>query len=88
MEFDRTLVSENELLGINECMQKHGYSAKDFRFSTQRIHGYENGVLHPKAIVYVCRLSSNIEVSYELGNGDKFSSKFCIDLQTGKYDLN
>ncbi len=86
MEFDRTLLTDNYLVAVIECIESQGHSIDDFEFSTQRTHGYTKGALDPKAIVYVCRLSSGVEMSYVLGQDPDFSSQFCKDLQEGMFD--
>ena len=86
MEFDRTLLTENYLVAVINCIENHGYDVADFEFSTQRTHSYTKGVLDPKAIVYVCRISTGIEMNYVLGEGPDFSGLFCDDLIKGTFD--
>ena len=86
MEFDRTLLTDNYLIAVITCIEKHGYSVEDFEFSTQRTQGYKKGVLNPKAIVYASRISTGIEISYVLGEKENFSKDFCNDLKSGFYE--
>ena len=48
MEFDRTLLTENHLIKVITCIEKHGYEVDDFEFSTQRLHGYKKAYLIQK----------------------------------------
>ena len=86
MEFDRTLLTENYLVAVIKCIEHHGYELDDFEFSTQRTHGYTKGILDPKAIVYVLRISTGIEMNYVLGEESNFSNSFCNDLISGVFD--
>ena len=86
MEFDRTLLTDNYLIDVITCIEKHGHSVEDFEFSTQRTQGYKKGVLSPKAIVYASRISTGIEKSYVLGENENFSRDFCNDLKSGFYE--
>ena len=86
MEFDRTLLTENHLIKVITCIEKHGYEVDDFEFSTQRLHGYRKGMFDPKAVVYACRVSTRIEKSYVLGDEPDFSVSFCDDLLSGVYN--
>lgn len=85
MEFDRTLLTTNYLVAVIECIEDQGYNLEDFEFSTQRTLGYKKGKIDPKAIVYACRISTGIEISYVLGEGPDFSNQFCDDLAEGKF---
>ena len=86
MEFDRALLSEKDLIEITNCIENQGYDPQDFRFSTQRVHAYRDGKLDPKAIIYVCRLSTGVEISYYLGGEGELVSDLCIDLQIGEFE--
>ncbi len=86
MDFDRTLLTDNYLIAVVKCIENYGYNAGDFEFSTQRTHGYKKGALDPKAIVYVCRISTGIEMNYVLGEESDFSNQFCDDLKSGVFD--
>ena len=86
MEFDRTLLTNNYLVAVINCIENHGYSIDDFEFSTQRTHSYTKGNLDPKAIVYVFRISTGIEMNYVLGEELDFSNQFCEDLSKGVFD--
>ncbi len=86
MEFDRTLLTDNYLIAVITCIEKHGYTVEDFEFSTQRTQGYKKGILDPKAIVYASRISTGIEKSYVLGENENFSRDFCNDLASGFFE--
>ncbi len=86
MEFDRTLLTDNHLIAVVNCIERNGYAVDDFEFSTQRNHGYSEGKLDPKAIVYVFCISTGIEMNYVLGDEQDFSIAFCDDLKQGIYD--
>ena len=86
MDFDRTLLTDNYLIAVVNCIENHGYEIEDFEFSTQRTHSYKKGVLDPKAIVYVCRISTGVEMNYVLGEDCDFSNEFCMDLNKGLFD--
>ena len=86
MEFDRTLLTDNYLIAIVTCIEKHGYSVEDFEFSTQRTRSYKQGILDPKAVVYASRISTGIEKSYVLEDKVKFSDAFCSDLTSGFFE--
>jgi len=60
MEFDRTLLTEKYLIEVIKCIEAHNVELDDFEFSTQRTNSYQQGKLEPKAVVYVCRLSTGI----------------------------
>ena len=86
MEFDRTVLTDNYLVSVIECIEKHGYSLDDFEFFTQRTQAYSQGKLDPKSIVYVYRISTGIEINYVLGKDLDFSKSFCEDLKSGEFD--
>ena len=86
MEFDRTLLTERYLINVIKCIEDHGLDLDDFEFSTQQTNSYEKGKLNPKAVVYVCRLSTGIEMTYLLSEELNFSDVFCQDLNMGVYD--
>ena len=86
MDFDRTLLTENHLINVTTCIEKLGYEVDDFEFSTQRSHGYKQGFFDPKAVVYICRVSTRIEKSYILRDEPNFSALFCNDLKAGVYN--
>ena len=86
MEFDRTLLTERYLINVVKCIEDQGLDLDDFEFSTQRTNSYEKGILNPKAVVYVCRLSTGIEMTYLLSEELNFSDTFCQDLKMGVYD--
>jgi len=86
MEFDRTLLTENYLIAVISCIEEHGHTVEDFEFTTQRTQGYKKGVLDPKNIVYVGRISSGVEKSYVLGEDASFSDDFCDDLKSGFFE--
>ena len=86
MEFDRTLLTQNYLIDVITCIEKHGLDAEDFEFSTQRTQSYKQGILDPKAIVYAHRVSTGVEISYILGEDIDFSTAFADDLQAGFFD--
>ena len=86
MEFDRTLLTDNYLIAVVDCIEQHGYELEDFEFSTQRTQGYKKGILNPKDIVYASRISSGVEKSYILDEDTNFSNEFCSDLESGFYE--
>ena len=86
MEFDRTLLTDNYLIIVVTCIEKHGYTVEDFEFSTQRTQGYKKGILDPKDVVYASRISSGIEKSYVLDENEDFSKQFCSDLDSGFFE--
>lgn len=86
MEFDRTLLTENYLVAVIQCIEKYGYNLDDFEFSTQRTQSYKQGILDPKAVVYASRISSGIEISYVIGDKPDFSTAFCADLKSGLFE--
>lgn len=86
MDFDRTLLTDNFLIAIITCIEKHGFSIDDFEFSTQRTQGYKQGILDPKAVVYALRISTGVEKSYVLEGQVKFSDEFCADLTSGFFE--
>ena len=86
MDFDRTLLTDNYLIAVVGCIETNGYDVDDFEFSTQRTHSYKEGVLDPKAIVYVCRISTGVEMTYILGDDPGFSDQFCDNLKSGVFD--
>ena len=86
MEFDRTLLTDNYLIEVVICIEKHSYDVEDFEFTTQRTQGYKRGVLNPKDIVYASRISSGIEKSYILDENSNFSKEFCNDLSSGFFE--
>ena len=87
MEFDRTLLTDNYLVDVIECIEKYGYNLEDFEFSTQRTLAYKKGKIDPKAIVYAFRISTGIEMNYVLGEDPGFSIQFCNDLKSGTFDI-
>ena len=88
MEFDRTLLTEKYLINVIKCIEDQELELDDFEFSTQRTNSYIQGKLDPKAVVYVCRLSTGIEMTYLLSDDQDFSNVFCQDLKMGVYDKN
>ncbi len=88
MSFDLNLLTENYILKVVRCMERHGYDVDDFEFSTQRIHGFIESKFEPKAIVYVYRVSTKTEKSYVLGEEPDFDVLFCADLENNVYDIN
>lgn len=86
MEFDRTLLTDNYLVAVIECIEKYGLDLDDFEFSTQRTQSYKKGVHDPKAVVYASRISTGIEISYILGGKPDFSTAFCKDLRSGLFE--
>ncbi len=86
MAFDRTILTDNYLITVVKCIEGSGYKLNDFEFSTQRTHSYKKGIPDPKAVVYIFRVSTGIEMSYVLGNGFDFSGLFCKDLTSGMFD--
>jgi len=86
MDFDRTLLTDNFLIAIVTCIEKHGYSIDDFEFSTQRTLSYKQGMLDPKAVVYASRISTGVEKSYILEDKVNFSDAFCADLTSGFFE--
>lgn len=86
MKFDRTLLNDKHLIDIITYIKKHGYDLKDFEFSTQRTHSYKQGTLNPKAVIYVSRISTGVEISYVLGNDPDFSMAFWDDLKAGIFE--
>ena len=86
MEFDRTLLTDNYLIAVVDCIEQHGYELEDFEFSTQRTQGYKKGILNPKDIVYASRISSGVEKSYILDENRNFSNEFCSDLESGFFE--
>jgi len=85
MEFDQTLLTQNHLINVITCIEKHGLDVDDFEFSTQRTQGYLHGYLDPKAVVYAHRLSTGVEISYVLGGDPDFSTEFADDLHAGLF---
>lgn len=59
--YDRTLITINYLHLVIDCIENNGYDLKDFEISTERIQSYTKGKLNPKSIIYVYRISSEIE---------------------------
>ncbi len=86
MDFDRTLLTDNFLIAVVDCIEQHGYELEDFEFSTQRTQGYKKGILNPKDIVYASRISTGVEKSYILDENTNFSNEFCDDLQSGFFE--
>ena len=86
MEFDRTLLTDNYLIAVITCIERHGYTVEDFEFSTQRTAGYKKGVLDSKAVVYASRISTGVEISYVLDDKVDFSNSFCRDLRAGLFE--
>ena len=78
---DRTLIRKNYLESVITCMEKNGYDIHDFEITTERVQGYTDGRLDPKAIIYVFRISTGIEVNYTLDGKPNFSDAFCTDLK-------
>ena len=86
MEFDRTLLTENYLIAVIECVEDNGYTIENFEFSTQRTKSYSKGKLDPKAVVYALHINTGIEKSYILGDKPDFANLFCEDLKAGIFD--
>lgn len=86
LEFDRTLLTENHLYDVIMSIEKHGFDLDDFEFYTQRTHSYKKGTLDPKAVIYIHRISTGIEISYIVGEEPKFSAAFADDLKSGFYE--
>ena len=86
MEFDRTLLTDNYLVAVIQCIEKYGLDLDDFEFSTQRTESYKQGIYDPKAVVYATRISTGIEVSYVLGDKPDFSTAICDDLRSGLFE--
>ena len=85
-DFDRTLITENHLINIITALEDYMYDLDDFKFSTQRTQSYKQGILEPSAIVYACRISTGIEISYIVGGNPDFPNAFSEDLKAGFYD--
>ena len=83
---NRTLITKNYLYSVIGCIEDYGYDLTDFEISTERVQGYKNGRLHPKAIIYVYRISTEIEKNYILEGKISFPNAFCYDLKTRLYD--
>ena len=85
---NRTLITKNYLYSIIECIEGNKYDLKDFEISTERVQGYKNGRLNPKAIIYVFRISTGIEKSYVLKGKISFSDALCNDLKMRVFDCS
>ena len=83
---NRTLITKNYLHSVIDCIEANGYDLKDFEISTERVQGYKNGRLNPKAIIYVFRLSTEIEKNYVLEGEISFSDALCKDLESQVFD--
>lgn len=84
--YDRTLITKNYLHSVIDCIENNGYDLKDFEISTERVQSYTKGKLNPKSIIYVYRISSEIEKNYVLEGGISFSDKLCEDLGSQVFD--
>lgn len=83
---NRTLITENYLHFVIDCIKRNGYDLKDFEISTERVQGYTKGKLSPKAIIYVYRISTEIEKNYVLEGELSFSDALCEDLGSQVFD--
>ncbi len=83
---DRTLITKNYLHSVISCIEDNGYELADFEISTERVQGYKNGRLQPKAIIYVYRISTEIEKNYILEGKVSFPRNFCYDLKSRLFD--
>lgn len=83
---DRTLITKNYLESVLTCMETKGYDIHDFEITTERVQGYTNGRLDPKAIIYVFRKSTGIEINYPLDGKPNFSEALCTDLKKRTFD--
>lgn len=71
---------------VIDCIENNGYDLKDFEISTERIQSYTKGKLNQKSIIYVYRISSEIEKNYVFEGGISFSDKLCEDLGSQVFD--
>ena len=83
---DKTLIAKNHLGSVISCMKAKGYDIQDFEISTERVQGYTDGRLDAKAIIYVFRISTGIEINYALNGNPNFSDAFCTDLKNRTFD--
>lgn len=85
---NKTLIAKNHLSSVITCMKAKGYDINDFEISTERVQGYKNGQLDAKAIIYVFRISTGIEINYALNGNPDFSDAFCTDLKKRTFDAS
>ena len=83
---DRTVITKNYLGNVISCMEREGYDINDFEITTERVNGYNKGRLDPKAIIYVFRKSTGVEVNYVLKGEINFSEALCKDLESRTFD--
>lgn len=83
---DRALITKNYLGMVINCLEKKGYDFEDFEISSERVHSYTDGQPDPKFIMYIFRVSSNIEKNYVVDEGSSFLDALSKDLRTRTFD--
>ncbi len=83
---DRALITKNYLGMVINCLEKKGYNFEDFEISSERVQSYTDGQHDPKFIMYIFRVSSNVEKNYVIDESSNFLDALCKDLKARTFD--
>jgi hypothetical protein len=83
---DRALITKNYLGLVINCLEEEGYDFQDFEISSERVNSYTHGLPDPKLILYIFRVSSNIEKNYVVEEDSYFLSTLSEDLKSRTFD--
>lgn len=83
---DRALITKNYLGMVINCLEKKGYDFQDFEISSEHVQSYTEGRHDPKFILYIFRVSSNVEKNYVVDDNSDFLGVLCRDLKARTFD--
>ncbi len=83
---DRALITKNYLGMVISCMERKGYDFQDFEITSERVHSYKDGKPDSKFILYIFRVSSNVEKNYVVDEDSSFLDALCKDLIARTFD--